>query len=205
MLCQLRVLSSFNYTPFTLSLWDVSLFSQDYCSIDSAFGVSFLPSYQPLESHHLVGSQKLQGVMMVTSTILCHCVHTSSVVTSTYMIPCSIVRLCSGVLLLSKQHWLFSFVICILILSGICSCHRCECVCWDNSRWWRRYCRHHCCHCTKGQEEERGRRQWAKPYPAVRADMRMHMHMHTHTHMHAHTHAHTHTLCVHIHTNKFRY
>ena len=35
---------------------------------------------------------------MVTSTILCHCVHTSSVVTSTYMIPCSIVRLCSGVL-----------------------------------------------------------------------------------------------------------
>ena len=32
------------------SLWDVSLFSQDYCSIDSGFGASFpflLPSLLP--------------------------------------------------------------------------------------------------------------------------------------------------------------
>ena len=39
--CQLRLLIN-----FTLSLWDVSLFSQDYCSIDSAFGVSS-PSLLP--------------------------------------------------------------------------------------------------------------------------------------------------------------
>ena len=126
-----------------------------------------------------MGSHRLHGEMMVTSTIMCHCVHTSSVVTSTYMIPCSIVRLCSGVLLLPKQHCLFSFVICIFLFSGICSCHRCEWVSWDNSsdnsRWWRRYCCHHCCHCTKGQEEKRGKKQWAKPYPAV------HAHTHTHT------------------------
>ena len=86
--------------------------------------------------------------------------HTSSVVASTYMIPCSIVRLCSGVLLLSKQHCLFSFVICIPLFSSRCRCHRCECVCSDSddSRWWRRYCHHHCCHQMEEQEEERGRR-----------------------------------------------
>ena len=48
---------------------------------------------------------------------MCHSVYTSSVVTSTDMIPCRIVSLCSGVLLLSKQHCLFSFVICILYSS----------------------------------------------------------------------------------------
>ena len=115
-----------------------------------------------------MGSHQIQGVMKVTGTILCHCVHTSSVVTSTYMIPCSIVRLCSGVLLLSKQHCLFSFVICILLFSSICSCHRCECVCWDsdNSSCWRRYCCH-CCRHQMEKQEESGRRQWAKPYLAV--------------------------------------
>ena len=151
--------------------------------------------------------------MTVTSTILCHCVHTSSVVTSTYMIPCSIVRLCSGVLLLSKQHCLFSFVICILLFSSKCRCHRWGGVCWDsgdNSRWWRRYsC--HCCYCQmEEQKEERGRRQWAKPYPAVCE----HTHTHTYTHntqLHntrtwhtqhtQHTHntrtRHTHNTCTH--------
>ena len=121
----------------------------------------FLPSfYQPFEkSHHLVGRHQLQGVMTVTSTTLCHCVHTSSVVTSTYMIPCSIVRLCSGVLLPSKQHCLFSCVICILLFSSIYRCHRWGGVCWDssdNSRWWRRYSCHCCCHQMEEQQEERG-------------------------------------------------
>ncbi len=93
----------------------------------------FLPTYQPFESRHLVGSHQLQGVMTVSSMILCHNVHTSSVVTSTDMIPCSIVRLCSGVLLLSKQHCLL-FVVCILSFSCISSCHSSECVCCGTSR-----------------------------------------------------------------------
>ena len=139
MLCQLRLPINYNLYPFTLSLWDVSLFRRDYCLLTVHVLLCLLPSYQPFKSHHLVGSHKLQGVMMVTctihlqvtSTILCHCEHTSSVVTLTYMIPCSIVRLCSGVLLLSKQHCLFSCVVCILLFS---SCHSCECVCCGTSR-----------------------------------------------------------------------
>ena len=35
-----------------------------------AWGDSFLPSYQPFESHHLVGSHKLQWMMKVTGTWL---------------------------------------------------------------------------------------------------------------------------------------
>ena len=143
-----------------------------------------------------MGSHQLQGVMTVTSTILCHCVHTSSVVTSTYMIPCSIVRLCSGVLLFSKQHCLFSCVICILLFSGICSCHRCECVFWDsdNIRWWRRYsCHHHFSHQMEEQEEGRG------TYEAVGETMPCSACTHTthtqHTHTHT-THTYTHCACI---------
>ena len=105
------------------------------------------------------------------------------------MIPYSIARLCSGILILSKQHCLFSFVICTLFFSCICSCYRCECVCWDtnNNSWWGRYsCHHRFCHQMKEQEEELVcRRQWAKPCLAVCA--------HTCTHIYRHVHTHTHT------------
>ena len=118
MLCQL---SNFNYIPLHCH-YGMLVCSTKIIALLTVHLVlyevfHFLPSfYQPFKkSHHLVGRHQLQGVMEVTSTILCHCVHTSSVVTSTYMIPCSIVRLCSGVLLLSKQHCLFSFVTCILV------------------------------------------------------------------------------------------
>ena len=111
------------------------------------------------------------------------------------MIPCSIVRLCSGVLLLSKQHCLFSFVICILLFSSQCRCHRRGCVCWDSSdssSCWRRYNCHRCRQMEE-QEEERGRRQWAKSYPTV--------HGHTHTYAHNTIAQHTHTThAQHTHT-----
>ena len=64
----------------------------------------FIPSLLPALQESPPGGESLapesdEG----DSMILCLCVHTSSVVTSTYMIPCSIVRLCSGVLLLSNS------------------------------------------------------------------------------------------------------
>ena len=94
MLCQLRLLSNFNYIPLYCHYGMLVSSAKVIVLLTIHLVFHSLPFFQPFESHHLVGSHQLHGVMKVTSTILCHCVHT---------ISCSIVRLCSGVLLLSKQ------------------------------------------------------------------------------------------------------
>ena len=104
------------------------------------------------------------------------------------------IRLCSGVLLLTKQHCLFSFVVCILLFSSICRCHRWGGVCWDSgtSSCWRRYS----CHCCRHQMEKKvvggsGLNHTLQSVGTTHACTQHTQHT-MHTHQRARTHTHTH-------------